>query len=168
VPVSSDLASRVFMAIGSVQALLTLGLPFAVETSPLPTSGSEQLFGGTEVWSGWSLARASGIDSHIPIPSIWVKVLVVSTVSLVVLAWMALERPGALLPAAVASLGMALLVSSFVIGSAVQGKFGDGHRGTSEWGLPVWRVALLLVIVGALRALRPTDTDRLSNARWAD
>jgi hypothetical protein len=153
-------ASRVLMAIGSVQALLALGLPFALETSRTPTVNEEKLLGGTEVWSGWSLARASHTDGHVPVPQGWVIVLVVATIGLVVLAWLALERPGAGWPAAAAGLGAALLVSSMLIGNAVVGTFGDDHQGTSAWGLPIWRVALLLVVVAGLLACRPARAPR--------
>jgi hypothetical protein len=165
VPVSTDHGSRVLMAIGSVQALLALGLPFALETGSPPTGNAEELFGGTEVWSGWSLARKSHTDGHLPVPTAMLIALVISTVGLVVLAWLALERPGARLPAAVAGVSAALLVSSVLIGNAVQGSFGDGHQGTSSWGLSVWRVALLLVVVAALRAVLQTEGDNAASHR---
>jgi hypothetical protein len=152
-PDSTATASRTMMAIGSVQALLCLGLPFALEAGSSPTANIEKLFGGTEVWSGWSLARASRIDGHVPIPAAWATVLVVATVGLVVLAWLALERPWTWLSAAVCAVGSGLLVSSILIGNAVRGSFGDGHEGTSGWGLAVWRAALLLVVVAAGRAV---------------
>jgi hypothetical protein len=164
-PFSTAYASRVLLAIGSVQALLALGLPFALETGSTPTGNAEELFGGTEVWSGWSLGRASSIDGHIHIPTAAVIILVTSTIGLVVLAWLALERSGAGLPGAAAAVGAALLVSSMLIGNAVQGSFGDGHQGTSGWGLPVWRVALLLVVVAALRTVLQTEEEEKSARR---
>lgn len=152
-PRSPDYASRVLMAIGSVFALLGLGLPFAFETSSSSDASGEKLFGGTEIWSGWSLARKSGIDGHHPLSNLQVFVLVAAAVGLVVLAWVALERGGTGRAAAAAGLGAALLVGSVLIGNTVKGNFGDGHEGSSGGGLPVWQVALLLVVVAALRAV---------------
>jgi hypothetical protein len=59
VPVSTSFASRILMAISSVLAFLALGLPFALESGAAPTGSFEELFGRTQVWSGWSLAGAS-------------------------------------------------------------------------------------------------------------
>jgi hypothetical protein len=139
---STSCASRVILAIGSVLALLTLGFPFALESGPAPTVNDEELLGGTEIWSGWSLARASHLDGHLPIPPTAAILLVVATVCLVVLAWLALERQTTWMLFAAALIGVALLISSVVIGNAVQGTFGDGHQGTTGWGLGVARDAL--------------------------
>lgn len=118
-----------------------------------------------EVWAGWSLARASRIDSHVPVPTAAVVVLVMATASLVVLAWLALERPGTWMLWVAALVGATLLVSSMLIGNAVQGSFGDGHQGTSSWGLAVWRVALLLEVVAALRAVLQSEADTAASRR---
>jgi hypothetical protein len=152
VPISTDYASRVLMATGSVLALLTLGLPFALEENSNPVG--DMTFGGTEVWSGWSLARSSHIDGHVPVPNTLVVVIVFASLSLVWLAWHALEQPGTQWSTAVVGgTGTALLISSSLIGNAVNGTFGDNHQGSAGWGIAVWRVALLLIVVAALRVL---------------
>lgn len=150
--VSTSFASRILLAISSVLAFLALGLPFALESGAAPTESFEKLFGGTQVWSGWSLARASRNDGHLPVSTAPVVILVVATACLVVLAWLALERSGRWMLVVAALVGAALLFASMLIGNAVQGTFGDGHEGTSAWGLTVWRVALLLVVLTATRA----------------
>ncbi len=159
---STHSASRVLMAICSVQALLALGLPFALEDNADPLALVP--FDGTEVWSGWSLARASRLDGHQPVSTAFVIVLVAATVVLVILAWLALERPVKWPAAAVAVVGAALLVSSVLIGNAVNGTFGDGHVGTPSWGLAVWRVALLLAVAAAVRALVLAEAETAAEA----
>ena len=161
-PGSTHFASRVLMAICSVQALLALGLPFALEVNSDPITLVP--FDGTEVWSGWSLARSSRLDGHRPVSTAFVIVLVAATVGLVILAWLALERPVRWPAAAVAVVGAALLVSSVPIGNAVNGTFGDGHVGTSSWGLAVWRVALLLGVAAAVRALFLAEAEAEADA----
>lgn len=159
---ATNYGSRVLTAIGSVVALFALGLPFA---SYPPTADDRELTARTEVWSGWSLARASHIDGHVPVPTAWVIVLVVAAIGLVVLAWVALERSGAGWSGAAAALGAALLVSSVPIGAVVAGNLSDKHPGTSGWGLPIWRVALLLVVVAALRAGAQAEADNAAARR---
>lgn len=156
---STSLASRVIMAISSVLALFALGLPFALESGSTSRFLGERVFGGTEIWPGWSLARKSQIDGHHPIPLAAGIILVVATVCLVVLAWLALERQRTWMLVVAALVGVALLISSVVIENAVQGTFGDGHQGTAGWGLGVFRVALLLVVVAAMRAALQSERD---------
>jgi hypothetical protein len=156
---STSLASRVIMAISSVLALFALGLPFALESGSTSRFLGERVFGGTETWPGWSLARKSHIDGHLPIPLAAATILVVATACLVVLAWLALERPTTWMLAASALIGVALLIGSVVIGNEVQGNFGDGHQGATGSGLGVFRVALLLVVVAAMRAAVQSERD---------
>jgi hypothetical protein len=152
------------MAMGSVLALLALGLPFALEGNSAPAD--DMTFGGTEVWSGWSLARPSPHDGHIPIPNTVVVAIVVASVSLVWLAWLALEQPGTRWSTAVVGgIGTALLISSSFIGKAVNGTFGANHLGSAGWGIAVWRVALLLIVVAAFRVL--LQVERKINAERA-
>jgi hypothetical protein len=59
----------------------------------------------------------------------------------------------------IALVAAALLVSSVPMGDALHGTFGQGHAGISGWGLAVWRVALLLVVVTATRAALLAEAD---------
>ncbi|MER7283257.1 hypothetical protein ABT369_53395 [Dactylosporangium sp. NPDC000244] len=155
-PTPAGFGSRVVALVGAIGALLALALPWAREDS---TVSVETNFGtatllqpGGDQWSGWALHGASRLDGHRPVTVAMAMLLITATFVLVGAAWATFERPRAIWVApTMAGVAVMTLIVSVPGLDGVAGKFGAGHVTTVEFGLAVWRTALAIVAVGAIR-----------------
>jgi hypothetical protein len=156
-PTPAGLGSRVVALVGALAALLALALPWAREDNTVNAStelgGTATLLQrGGEHWSGWALHGASRLDGHRPITVVMAMVVITSTVFLVGAAWATFERPRSLwIAPAMAAAAILTLIATIPGLNGIAGRFGAGHVTTVEFGVLVWRTALAVVAVGALR-----------------
>jgi len=156
-PTPAGLGARVVTLVGALVALLALALPWAAEdnTVTLATDtgvAATLLTRGGEQWTGWAIHEASRLDGHRPATLPITLTLIVGTVVLVAAAWATFEQPRRIwLAPSTAGAALLVLITSFPGLNGVPGRFGAGHVTSTEFGVVVWRVALVFVIVGAVR-----------------
>jgi hypothetical protein len=156
-PTPAGLGARVVTLVGALAALLALALPWAVEdntvTVSAATGGSATLLTrGGDRWTGWAIYGASRLNGHRPVALAIAVILITGTVLLVVAAWATFEKPRMIwLAPATAGVAVLVLVTSIPGLDGVPGRFGAGHVTSTEFGVLVWRLALILVIAGAAR-----------------
>lgn len=149
---SVTMGARVLMLTGAVGALLALCLPWVYEESAVTVGSSTAVGTNSDEWTGWTLHGASRLDTHEPVSLLVYLIVIVGTAALLVGAWLAFERAErAWVPRSTAGVAALLLVASFPLLSGVSGTFGAGHLTTTRYGIIAWRVALAVVLAGAVR-----------------
>ncbi|WP_432841216.1 hypothetical protein [Dactylosporangium sp. CA-092794] len=156
-PSIAGLGSRVVTLVGALAALFALALPWAREDNTI-TVGTDLgdtatlLQRGGDQWTGWALHGASRLDGHRPVTVAMAMLLITATVVLAGAAWTAFERPRTpWLAPGVAGVAVLTLVASIPGLDGVAGRFGAGYVTTVEFGVVVWRTALIVAAVGAAR-----------------
>jgi hypothetical protein len=159
----SRLGARVLTLVGAAAAALALALPCATEDRTVSVEGhSELLTRGGERWSGWNLAATSGLDGHRPVPVVVWLLVIVGTLALLAFAWLGFERVRRRWIAPVtAAVAAVLLVGSVWMFGGIAGTYGAGHLTRVEAGVPVWRCAVGLVLLGALRLAALDEAPRV-------
>lgn len=156
-PTPAGLGSRVVALVGALVALLALALPWAREDNTVTVDtnvgGTATLLQrGGDVWTGWAIHGASRLDGHRPVTVAVAMLLITGTVVLTLAAWATFERPSTIwIAPTMAAVAVVELIASIPALSSVSGRFGAGHIATMEFGVVVWRVALAIVVVGAVR-----------------
>jgi hypothetical protein len=146
------IGARVLTLTGAVGATLAMCLPWAYEENVVTVGTSTVVARGGMEWTGWGLHDASRLDSHRPVSLVPLLLLAIGTVALLAGAWLAFERRHRVwIPRATALVAAVLLVAGFVLLNHVPGTFGAGHVTTTRYGVVVWRLAVLLVLLGAAR-----------------
>jgi hypothetical protein len=163
----AGMGARVVALVGAVAAVLAMSMPWASEDNTGVASSGETLLlrGGVE-WTGWGIYDASRFDGHRPVALPVAMILIAGTVLVALAAWMAFERiHRRWLPPATAAAGVVMLIVSFPGLEGVNGRFGAGHLTTTEFGVVVWRLAIVAVVLGSTRlallqeAARPLRPD---------
>jgi hypothetical protein len=155
-PTTAGLGSRIVALAGAIGALLALALPWAREDNAVIVEtnfGNATLLqrGGDE-WSGWVLNGASRLDGHRPVTVAMAMLIITATFVVVGGAWATFERPRAVWVApGLAGVAILTLIVSMPGLDGVAGRYGAGHVTTMEFGVAVWRTALAVVAVGAIR-----------------
>jgi hypothetical protein len=170
-PTPAGLGSRVVTLVGALAALLALALPWASEDNTVTVStdvgGTATLLQrGGDVWTGWAIHGASRLDGHRPVTVAVAMLLITGTVALALGAWATFERPRTIwIAPTMAAVALVELIASVPGLDGVAGRFEAGHVATVEFGVVVWRIALAIVVVGAIRlalvqeAIRPGRRD---------
>lgn len=148
--------ARVVAVTAALAAVLALPLPWAAQEHRRRLSegiGGEVAVADGPRWPGWGLHGAGQLNGHRPLPLAVVLLLVVGTVALFVLCWLAWEADRARWPA-VSALAVAavLAVAGFPLLNALQDHSVAGRTVSADFGFMLWRVAVLAALAGAARA----------------
>ncbi len=150
---SAGMGARVVALVGALGGVLAMSMPWASEeVTGTAESGQVLLLRGGDTWTGWGIYGASRFNGHRPVSLTVAMILIAGTVLVALAAWVAFERTRLRwLPPVTAAAAAIMLIVSFPGLEGVSGRLTASHSVSTEFGIVVWRLALVAVVLGSTR-----------------